>query len=113
MRAFVLFALKKGSHVSLLDLVRPAITRDAAVARAATTLGSGGDVTLAVTGLVRPALVASLTAEYDRPVLVVVAGEDAAERFARQLDAYLPTGRVLSLPVRQDMPWDSTAPDLE
>ncbi|MHB8925199.1 MAG: transcription-repair coupling factor family protein, partial [Coriobacteriia bacterium] len=99
--------------MSLLHLVRPAITRDPAVAYAATTLAAGGDVSLAVAGLVRPALVASLVADYDRPVLIVVPGEDTADRFARQLEAYLPTGRILSLPVRADMPWDTAAPDLE
>jgi transcription-repair coupling factor (superfamily II helicase) len=46
-------------------------------------------------------------------MLVVLAGEDAAERFARQLGTYLPHDRVLRFPERRELPWDRIAPDLE
>ncbi|MEN6430874.1 MAG: transcription-repair coupling factor [Coriobacteriales bacterium] len=98
---------------TLLELVRPAIARDPVVAHALRMLSQNEDVTLAASGLIRPALVASLVADMQRPVLVVVAGAEAAERFARQMEAYLPLGRVMTLPVRADMPWEETAPDLE
>jgi len=98
---------------TLLELVRPAIARDPVVAHALRMLSQNEDVTLAASGLVRPALVASLVADMQRPVFVVVAGAEAAERFARQMEAYLPLGRVMTLPVRADMPWEETAPDLE
>ncbi|TLM99102.1 transcription-repair coupling factor, partial [bacterium] len=42
---------------------------------------------------------------------MVVAGEEAAERFARQLLAYLPHEAVLRYPERADLPWADTAPD--
>jgi len=76
-------------------------------------LDAGKDATLAAPGLVRPALVASLYVTLPRPILVVVAGEEAAERFWRQTAAYLGRERVLHLPDRSDLPWSDTAPDLE
>ena len=47
-----------------------------------------------------------------RPMLVVVSGEEAAERFWRQTAAYLGKERVLRLPDRSDLPWRDS-PDLE
>jgi len=76
-------------------------------------LAAGRDFTLAVPGLVRPAVVAALFSDRPRPVLVVVAGEAAAERFARQAAAYLPPGTVLPFPERTDAPWSDEPPDLE
>jgi transcription-repair coupling factor (superfamily II helicase) len=76
-------------------------------------LAAGDDFTLAVPGLVRPVLTAALFAERPRPMLVVVAGEIAAERYARQAAAYLPPGAVLHFPERTDAPWSADAPDLE
>jgi transcription-repair coupling factor (superfamily II helicase) len=75
-------------------------------------LGRGEDATLATPGLVRPAFVAALHTELARPTLVVVAGEETAERFWRQTAAFLGRERVLRLPDRSDLPWDETAPDL-
>jgi transcription-repair coupling factor (superfamily II helicase) len=46
-------------------------------------------------------------------MLVVIAGEVAAERFARQAAAYLPPGSVLPFPERPDAPWADESPDLE
>ena len=99
--------------MTLMELIAPALAHDAVVSRAAVELAAGHDVTLAASGLVRPVLVAALAAQRETPVLVVVSGEDAAERFARQMEAYLARERVLRLPLRTDMPWDDTAPDLE
>ncbi|HSK46733.1 MAG TPA: transcription-repair coupling factor [Coriobacteriia bacterium] len=76
-------------------------------------LDAGKDATLATPGLIRPALVASLYVALPRPMLVVVAGEEAGERFWRQTAAFLGRERVLHLPDRSDLPWSDAAPDLE
>ena len=76
-------------------------------------LGRGEDATLATPGLIRPALVAALLTEMPRPTLVVVSGEDAAQRFHRQAAAFLGRERVLHYPDRSDLPWSDAAPDLE
>ena len=77
----------------------------------AEALSRGEDPTLGVPGVARPAMVAALFAEDPRPMLVAIAGEDAAERFARQLVAYLSRAQVLRFAERTDMPWSDEAPD--
>src|SRR5665648_1005751 len=84
-------------------------TRYASPWRAKRSAASSPDTTTS-TGVCR---FAALAANRQTPVLVVVSGEDAAERFARQGEAYLVRERVLRLPLRADMPWDDAAPDLE
>ena len=76
-------------------------------------LGEGSDATLAAPGLIRPAIVAALHSQEPRPTLVIVAGEENAERFWRQTAAFLGQSRVLHYPERRDYPWSGTAPDLE
>ena len=76
-------------------------------------LGDGSDATLAAPGLIRPAVVAALHAQEPRPTLVVVSGEENAERFWRQTAAFLGQRSVLHYPERTDYPWSGTAPDLE
>ncbi|MBF4509262.1 MAG: transcription-repair coupling factor [Aeromicrobium sp.] len=97
----------------LFETVRPALSAEPVVGRALARLAEGEDVTLAVPGMVRPALAAIVSSAAPRPVLVVMAGEEAAERFARQLRTYLDPAQVLVFPDRADMPWDRTSPDLE
>jgi len=98
--------------VSLLDALMPRLIEAPAVAEARRILGSAGDATIAVPGLVRPLLTAALFAEEPRPTLVVLAGEEAAERYARQVAAYLEPGRVLRFPERGDLPWSEVPADL-
>ncbi|MDO8879465.1 MAG: transcription-repair coupling factor [Coriobacteriia bacterium] len=98
---------------TFFEALSPALTADPVLARALGRIEAGDDVTLATPGLVRPLLAAAIAAPRSRPVLVVLSGADAAERFARQLGAYLSPGRVLHFPERTDLPWDRTAPDLE
>jgi transcription-repair coupling factor (superfamily II helicase) len=76
-------------------------------------LGRGEDATLATPGLIRPMLVSALFRHMPRPILVVVAGEESAERFWRQTAALLGRERVLHFPDRCDLPWSDEAPDLE
>lgn len=98
--------------MSLLSLLSDPLDADGVVRRAQDVLAQGDDVTLAVGSLARPVLVAHMFERKPRPVLVVVPGEEAAERFARQLGAYLPHEAVSYYPDRREMPWDRTAPGL-
>lgn len=93
--------------------IRAALLEDPTFSRAVRVLASGDDVTLAAPGIVRPALTAAMAAAEERPMLLVVPGVEASERFARQLAAYIGHERVLLFPDRSDMPWDRTAPDVE
>ncbi len=75
-------------------------------------LARGEDAVLATPGLVRPLVTAAVFHEKPRPTLVVVSGQEAAERYARQLTAYVPRELVLHFPTRGDMPWSDAAPDV-
>lgn len=97
----------------LIRSLEPLIAADPIVKAARARSESGDDVTLAASSLVRPVLTASMLSERSGPALVVMAGNDAAERFARQLAAYLGTERVLYYPERREMPWDRNEPDRE
>ena len=52
-------------------------------------LRAGGDVTLAVSQSARPLVLASVWAADPRPCLFVVSGEEAADRAAKALSAWL------------------------
>lgn len=90
----------------------PVLSQDPVLSRALRTLGAGTDVTLAVGSIARPAVAAAVFSARPRPMLVIVPGDDAAERFARQLGAYLPHEQVLVFPARRDMPWERAAADV-
>ncbi|MDZ4178896.1 MAG: transcription-repair coupling factor, partial [Coriobacteriia bacterium] len=98
---------------TFFEAIAPVLHGEPAFARALEKVASGDDVTLAAPGLIRPVLTAAVAAGRSKPVLVVLSGAEAAERFARQLGTYLPHERVLLFPDRADLPWDRTAPDLE
>jgi transcription-repair coupling factor (superfamily II helicase) len=98
---------------SFFEMIAPVLNAEPAFAAALGKLAGGDDVTLAAPGLIRPVLTASVAEGRERPVLVVVPGADAAERFARQLGTYMDHERVLLFAERSDAPWDRTAPDLE
>ena len=96
----------------LLDSLMTALSDAEPYAKMHDAVSAGEDVTLAAPGLVRPLLTAALFAARPRPMLVVVAGTDAAERYARQAEAYLGPGEVLRFPERSDSPWSLESPDL-
>ncbi len=98
---------------SFFETIAPVLNAEPAFAAALDKLAGGDDVTLAAPGLIRPVLTAAIAEGRERPVLVVVPGADAAERFARQLGTYIEHERVLLFAERSDAPWDRTAPDLE
>ena len=67
-------------------------------------LDEGRDAAIGVASSARPLLVAARFARAPQTTLVVVAGEEAAESFARQLRSYLGDERVMRFPERQDHP---------
>ena len=74
-------------------------------------LDAGEDGALGVASSARPFLVAARFAHKPQTTLVVVAGEDAAVAFARQVAAYLGDERVMRFPERTDYPFNSKASD--
>ncbi len=98
--------------MSLLDALSVALADAPSFARVRDALAAGEDLTVAAPPLVRPLLTAATFAAAPRPTLVVVAGEEAAERYARQAGAYLGPGAVLRFPERRDAPWSDEAPDV-
>ena len=84
------------------QLMRPALEK----------LDGGDDVSLGVVASVRPFIVASLYARRPRPILVVVSGDEAAERFSHAVASYIGRKNVLVLPERMDLPWQEKKPDL-
>ncbi len=96
----------------LIDRLALSLHHAASWRRVLELLGEGGDASLAASGLIRPMLVATLMREWPRATLVVIAGEEAAERFARQTAAYLPQEQVLRFPERTDLPWADVPPDV-
>ena len=80
--------------------------------RTLVALNAGQDFTLAAPGIIRPLLAAALFRSRRRATLIVVPGADAADRFARQLTAYLPRECVLHFPERTETPWSRAAADV-
>jgi transcription-repair coupling factor (superfamily II helicase) len=99
--------------VSLLADLADSLGRLDAYASAERRVRADEDVTLAAPGVIRPLLVAALFRERPVPTLVVVSGEEAAERLGRQLRSFLPRDVVLGYPARDVLPWDRHASDVE
>ena len=74
-------------------------------------LGADDDATLAVAQSARPLMLAAIWADDPRPCLFVVSGEEAADRAARALAAWLGQDVVCRYPERRDYPWSEKAPE--
>ncbi len=74
-------------------------------------LGAGNEATFAVAQSARPLVVAALWAHDPRPCLLVVSGEEAADRAARALAGWLGRENVARYPERRDWPWSDKAAD--
>lgn len=74
-------------------------------------LDAGADCDVAVAQSARPVVVASLWARNPRPTLMVVSGEEAADRVARTLSAWIGLDNVARYPERKDLPWADVAAD--
>ncbi|MHB9003977.1 MAG: transcription-repair coupling factor [Coriobacteriia bacterium] len=97
----------------LVDSLSPRLAASVAYTEIARIVSAGGDATLAAPALVRPLIIASVWRSNPRPTLVAMAGEEAAERFGRQLAAYLPPGSVMRFSERTELPWSHTGSDPE
>lgn len=74
-------------------------------------LAAGEDATLAVSQSGRTLMLAAQFARAPRPTVYIVSGEDAADRAARSLAAYVGAAHVARFPERADYPWKDTQPD--
>ncbi len=74
-------------------------------------LDSGADTSLSVAQSARPLVIASLFARNPRPCLMIVSGEEMADRTARTLAAWLGMDAVCRYPERRDLPWADVAAD--
>lgn len=74
-------------------------------------LREGKDASIGVAQSARPLLVAALWASDPRPCLVVAPGEEAAERAADALEAWLGQDVVLRYKDRTDLPWSNKPAD--
>ena len=74
-------------------------------------LDAGRDTTLGIAQSARPLVLACLWARDPRPCLFVVSGEEAADRAARALAAWLGMDVVQRYPERRDWPWSDKAVD--
>ncbi len=74
-------------------------------------LDEDADATLGVAASARPFLVAARFAHKPQTTLVVIAGEDAAGTFARNVAAYVGQDRVLRFPERSDYPTSAKKAD--
>lgn len=78
-------------------------------------LASGQDATLAIGRSARPLAIAAGFVRDPRPTIVVVPGEEGANRMAQTLAAYLGDERIGRFPLRADAPWSQNrtpAPDV-
>ena len=96
----------------LIDHLSESLRSSTAYISMLEVLDEGRDFTLATPGVVRPLLAAATFKHRPRPTLLVVAGEQSAARFARQVAAYLPNEDVLHFADREDMPWTDGAADV-
>jgi transcription-repair coupling factor (superfamily II helicase) len=94
----------------LIDRIAASLQGSTSFSAVTELLGAGSDATVAAPGVIRPVVVASLHSLQPRPTLVVVAGEEVAERFARQVAAFIGRDSVMHLPDRTDLPWTDDAP---
>jgi len=98
--------------MSLLADLSVLLERAPGFSKAIEALRVGDDFTLAAPPSIRPLLVAATFRANPRATLVVVPGADAADRFARQLTAYLPLDLVLPLPGSANLPWSRQPGDI-
>ena len=72
-------------------------------------LDAGKDATLAVSQSGRTLMLAAQFARRPRATVYIVSGEEAADRAARALAAYLGLEHVVRYPERRDLPWNAKA----
>lgn len=94
----------------LIDMLSASLVKSGALDDAWAKLDSGQDATVGVASSARPFLVAARFAADPRATLVVAAGEEAADTFARTVGAFVGEERVLRLPDYEGNPFSLDAP---
>lgn len=94
----------------LIDMLSASLAKSGALDDAWAKLDSGQDATVGVASSARPFLVAARFAADPRATLVVAAGEEAADTFARTVGAFVGEERVLRLPDYEGNPFSFDAP---
>lgn len=94
----------------LIDMLSASLAKSGALDDAWAKLDSGQDATVGVASSARPFLVAARFAADPRATLVVAAGEEAADTFARTVGAFVGEERVLRLPDYKGNPFSLDAP---
>ena len=94
----------------LIDMLSASLAKSGALDDAWAKLDSGQDATVGVASSARPFLVAARFAADPRATLVVAAGEEAADTFARTVSAFVGEERVLRLPDYEGNPFSLDAP---
>ena len=95
----------------LLDSISKQLLGSRALEEFTERLEEGRDTNLAVPLSARVLITAATYVHVPRPMLVCLAGEAAAARFAQGLAEWLGSDVVLPLPMRSDVPWVATEPD--
>ena len=93
----------------LIDMLSASLAKSGALDDAWAKLDSGQDTTVGVASSARPFLVAARFAADPRATLVVAAGEEAADTFARTVGAFVGEERVLRLPDYEGNPFSLDA----
>lgn len=94
----------------LIDLLSAVLEKSDALEAAWSKLDKGEDAVIGVASSARPFLVASRFVRDPRTTLVVSAGEDSADVFARTVGAFVGEERVLRLPDYEGNPFSLDAP---
>lgn len=94
----------------LIDMLSASLAKSGALEDAWAKLDSGQDATVGVASSARPFLVAARFAADPRATLVVTAGEEAADTFARTVGAFVGEECVLRLPDYEGNPFSLDAP---
>ena len=94
----------------LIDMLSASLAKSGALDDAWAKLDSGQDATVGVASSARPFLVAARFAADPRATLVVAAGEEASDTFARTVGAFVGEERVLRLPDYEGNPFSLDAP---
>lgn len=94
----------------LIDMLSASLAKSGALEDAWAKLDSGQDATVGVASSARPFLVAARFVADPRATLVVTAGEEAADTFARTVGAFIGEERVLRFPDYEGNPFSLDAP---
>ena len=94
----------------LINMLSASLAKSGALEDAWAKLDSGQDATVGVASSARPFLVAARFVADPRATLVVTAGEEAADTFARTVGAFIGEDRVLRFPDYEGNPFSVDAP---